>query len=154
MSQKFKQREILPDTKYDDILVAKFINSIMEMGKKSTARRVVYDAFEQIKKTTKKEPLDVFNKALKEVSPRAEVRPQRVGGATYQVPRDVKEKRSVSLAFRWIIQASKAKKGKPMALKLSEELAAASKGEGEAIKKKINMHKMAQANKAFAYLAK
>ena len=154
MSQKFKQREILPDTKYNDILVAKFINSIMEMGKKSTARRVVYDAFEQIKKTTKKEPLDVFNKALKEVSPRAEVRPQRVGGATYQVPRDVKEKRSVSLAFRWIIQASKAKKGKPMALKLAEELTAASKGEGEAIKKKANMHKMAQANKAFAYLAK
>jgi len=154
MSQKFKQREILPDTKYNDILVAKFINSIMEMGKKSIAQAVVYDAFAQIKKTTKKEPLDVFIKALKEVSPRAEVRPQRVGGATYQVPRDVKEKRSVSLAFRWIIQASKAKKGKPMALKLAEELTAASKGEGEAIKKKANMHKMAQANKAFAYLAK
>lgn len=154
MALKFKQREEIPDPKFNDILVAKMINKIMERGKKTTAQRIVYQAFEQIKKETKGDPLKVFEKALFQVAPKLEVRPQRVGGATYQVPREVKEKRSISLAMRWLIQVSKAKKGKPMKDKLASELILASKGEGEAVKKKINMHKMAQANKAFAYLAK
>jgi len=154
MALKFKKRETTPDPRLNDVLVSKMINKIMERGKKTTAQRIVYQAFEQIKKETKQEPLKVFERALSQVAPKVEVRPQRVGGATYQVPREVKEKRSISLAMRWIIQASKAKKGKPMREKLASELILASKGEGEAVKKKINMHKMAQANKAFAYLAK
>ncbi len=154
MSQKFKQRGIIPDTKFENILVTRFINKIMEEGKKTTAEKIVYDAFAEIYQKTKQEPLGIFEKALREVAPRVEVRPQRVGGATYQVPREVIEKRSMSLAIRWIIAIATSRKGKPMKSKLAEELLLASKGEGEAVKKKINMHKMAQANKAFAYLAK
>ena len=154
MSQKFKQRDIEPDTKYDNIIVGKFINQLMKGGKKSTARRVVYRAFDLIKKQSKQEPVEVFEKALKTVGPTVEVRPRRVGGATYQVPLEVKDKRRLGLAMRWIIAASKAKKGKAMEEKLAQEILAAFKNEGEAIKKKINVEKMAAANKAFAYLAK
>lgn len=154
MAKKFKQQNILPDPVYDNIMVAKFINQAMRKGKKTLARRLVYGAFEIIKKQTKKEPLEVFEMALKEVVPQMEVRPQRIGGATYQVPREVKEKRGISLAMRWVIAAAKAKKGKPMEERLAQELIAASKSEGEAVKRKINMHRMAAANRAFAYLAR
>lgn len=154
MSKKFKQKEIQPDSVYDNIVVAKFINQVMRKGKKTLARRIVYQAFEIIKKQTKSEPLDIFEKALKEVAPQVEVRPQRIGGATYQVPRDVQEKRSVSLAMRWLIMAARAKKSKSMEERLAQELIQASKGEGEAVRKKVNMHKMAAANRAFAYLAR
>ncbi len=151
---KFKTREILPDSSYDSVIVAKFINTIMDQGKKSIARKIVYSAFDIVKEQTKQEPMDIFEKALEEAAPKVEVRPQRVGGATYQVPREVKDKRALSLAMRWLITSARKKKGKDMASRLAEEITQASKGEGEAVKKKINVHKMAEANKAFAYLAR
>jgi small subunit ribosomal protein S7 len=154
MSKKFKERKTEPDFLYQDELVQKFINCVMQRGKKELARKIVYGAFEIVKKQTKQDPLEVFHLALKNVMPQMEVRPQRVGGATYQVPREVKPKRATSLAIKWIIQAARSKKGKPMAEKLAQEIILASKEEGEAVKKKINVHKMAQANRAFAYLAK
>ena len=154
MSKKFKQKEILPDPLYNDIMVSKFINQVMRKGKKTIARRVVYKAFEIIKKETKKEPLEVFEKALENAAPLVEVKPRRIGGATYQVPKEVKGKRRLSLAMRWIISAAKAKKGKLMEKKLAQEIVQAFKNEGEAIRKKINLHKMAEANRAFAYFAR
>ncbi len=154
MSQKFKTREILPDSDFDSVLVAKFINAIMQRGKKSVAQKIVYGAFGIIKEQTKQEPIDIFERAIDEVAPKVEVRPQRVGGATYQVPREVKEKRALSLAMRWLIEAAQKKKGRKMAEKLADEIIQASKGEGEAVKKRINVHKMAEANRAFAYLAR
>jgi len=154
MSQKFKQRQIAPDREYNSVIISKFINQVMKDGKKSKARNIVYGAFDIIKEKTKQEPLDVFEKALKELTPTVEVRPRRVGGATYQVPIEVNAKRGLSLAIRWILAATRAKKGKATHEKLAEELITASKGEGEAIKKKINVHKMAEANRAFAHLAK
>jgi len=152
MSKKFKQQEILPDPVYNDILVSRFINQVMRNGKKSLAQKIVYTAFEQIKKETKKEPLEIFKKALETTKPTVEVKPQRVGGATYQVPRDVKEKRGKSLAMRWTIKAAKTKKKGPIGEKLAQEIILASKNEGEAIRKKTNLYKMAAANRAFAYL--
>ncbi len=154
MANKFKTKTIDPDSVYNNVLVAKLINQVMKRGKKNTARKIVYGAFDIIKQQTKQEPLDIFEKALQQAAPQVEVRPQRVGGATYQVPREVKEKRAMSLAFRWILGAARAKKGQPMHIKLAQELIQAAKGEGEAIKKKINVHKMADANRAFAYLAR
>lgn len=151
---KFKTREILPDSSYDSVIVSKFINTVMTQGKKSIAQKIVYSAFDIVKEQTKQEPMDIFEKALEEAAPKVEVRPQRVGGATYQVPREVKDKRALSLAMRWLITAAQKKKGKDMASRLAEEITQASKGEGEAVKKKINVHKMAEANKAFAYLAR
>jgi len=126
----------------------------MQQRKKTAAQKIVYGAFDIIKEKTKQEPLDVFEKAINTVGPRVEVKPRRVGGATYQVPIEVRDKRKVALAFRWIIGASKAKKGRSMDKRLAEELMAAAQNEGEAIKKKMNIEKMAGANKAFAHLAK
>ncbi|MDD5146734.1 MAG: 30S ribosomal protein S7 [Candidatus Pacebacteria bacterium] len=154
MANKFKPNKIEPDQIYSNVLVAKFINHLMTRGKKSIARGIVYNSFDLIKKQTNREPIEVFEGALKNAMPQIEVRPQRVGGATYQVPREVKEKRAVSLAMRWLIDAARAKKGKPMAEKLAAELMQAGNNEGEAIKKKVNVHKMAEANRAFAYLAR
>ncbi len=154
MAKKFKSKEILPDPVYNNILVAKFINQVMRKGKKILARKIVYRAFEIIKKETKKDPVEIFEKALRNVGPSVEVRPQRIGGATYQVPREVREKRSQSLAMKWIIEAAKRKKGKPMEEKLAQELILAAKNEGEAVRKRINVHRMAEANRAFAYLAR
>ena len=155
---KFKTREILPDASYDSVIVSKFINTIMDQGKKSIAQKIVYGAFDIIKEHPPaggpQEPMDIFEKALEEAAPKVEVRPQRVGGATYQVPREVKDKRALSLAMRWLITSARKKKGRDMASRLAEELVQASKGEGESVKKKINVHKMAEANKAFAYLAR
>jgi len=133
-------------------MLAKFVNMLMEQGKKNIARKIVYSCFDIIKEKTKEEPLSVFERAIAEATPSVEVRPKRVGGATYQVPMEVPSKRGLSLAMRWIIAAAYAKKGKPMRQKLAEEIIATSKGEGEVIKKKINVHKMAEANKAFAHL--
>jgi len=117
------------------------------------ARKIVYGAFEMVKEKTKKEPLEIFEKALENVGPSLEVRPRRVGGATYQVPMEVKEERRIALAMRWIIMAAKMRKGKPMKEKLAEELIAASKNEGWAVRKKEETHRMAEANKAFAHFA-
>ncbi len=151
--KKYKLQEIEPDPVYDSVVLSKFINHIMVKGKKDTARKVVYNALEKIKEK-KKDPMNIFEKAIDNVSPEMEVRPKRVGGATYQVPMKVGKKRALSLAMRWIIASCKAKKGKPMHEKLFDELINASNNEGEAMKKRENMHKMAKANKAFAYLAR
>ncbi len=152
--KSYKVHEIKPDPLYGSALVSKFINHIMRCGKKSVARKMVYDSFEKIKEKTKREPLDVFESAISNVSPTQEVRSKRVGGATYQVPMKVNKKRSTSLAMRWIAEAARGKKGKKMNERLFEEILSASNNEGDAIRKKENMHKMAKANKAFAYLAK
>ena len=142
------------DLKYGSQRVEKFINSLMWDGKKSTARKVVYDAFDIIKEKAKTEtPLDVFETAIRNVGPAMEIRSRRVGGANYQVPREVRPERRIYLSMKWIIDAAKAKKGKPMHEKLSEEIILASKNEGEAIKKRENVHKMAEANKALAHFA-
>jgi small subunit ribosomal protein S7 len=151
--KKYKKRKILPDPLYQSELVSKFINQVMRRGKKNVARKIVYGAFEMVKEKTKKEPLEIFEKALENVGPSLEVRPRRVGGATYQVPMEVKEERRITLAMRWIIMAAKMRKGKPMKEKLAEELIAASKNEGWAVRKKEETHRMAEANKAFAHFA-
>ncbi len=155
MRRKRKDRRIkLPDPKYGDFLVAKFINHLMLSGKKSTARAVMYDALAEIKKTQKDiDPVALFTQAINNVGPLMEVKSRRVGGANYQVPREVRGDRRVTLAIRWMLAASRAKKGKPMAKKLAEEFILASKNEGTAIKKKLDTHKMAEANKAFAHFA-
>ena len=154
MAQKFKQRPVKPDPLYENTTVTKFVNQVMRRGKKTIARKIVYGAFEIIKKQTKKDPVEVFEKALNNVGPYVEVRPKRIGGATYQVPREVREKRRVSLAMRWIIEGARAKKGKAIAEKLAQEIMQAANNEGEAIRKKINTQRMAEANRAFAYLAR
>jgi small subunit ribosomal protein S7 len=142
-----------PDSIYNDVMVSKLINQIMERGKKNAARKIVYDAFTIVKEQSKKEPLEVFTKAIENSAPLLQVRSKRVGGATYQVPMEVKQDKRVSLAMRWILGAANSKKGKPMREKLAEELLAAYKNEGAAVKKKEDTHRMAEANRAFAHFA-
>jgi len=151
--KKRENRGIMPDPVYNSLIVARFINQIMKKGKKTIARKIVYGAFEIIKEKTKQEPLAVFEKALENAGPLVEIKPKRVGGATYQVPREVAGERRMALAIRWILLAARAKKGKSMAEKLAEELILASKNEGSAIKKKEDTHRMAEANRAFAHFA-
>lgn len=143
-----------PDAVHARVDLGRFINYVMKDGKKSTAEKLVYDAFDKVKEITKQEPIEVFEKALENASPLLEVKSKRVGGANYQVPMEVRPERKFVLALRWIIGAARAKKGKGMAIKLAEELVAASKNEGSAIKKKQDMHRMAEANRAFAHFAK
>lgn len=148
------KKEIKPDPKYDNTLVAKFINHLMKNGKKSVAQKIFYNAFDIIKKASKnKDPLEVFDEAIKNTAPLVEVKTRRIGGAHYQVPREVRGERRITLAIRWIIQAAKTKKGKPMAQKLAEELIDASKNTGLAVKKKEDTHRIADANKAFAHFS-
>jgi small subunit ribosomal protein S7 len=147
-----KKRAWNPDLKYGSETLSRFINTVMWSGKKDTARKVVYEAFDAIEKEGAN-PLETFEAALRNVSPLMEVRSRRVGGANYQVPREVPQNRRLALSFRWIIGAARSKKGKPMGEKLAAELLAAAKNEGEAIKKKDEMHRMAEANKAFAHFA-
>lgn len=153
MRRKIKNRNIAkPDLSYNSAKVGKFINYIMGAGKKNTARKIVYGAFDIMKEKTKNpNPLEVFDLAVKNASPTMEVRSRRIGGANYQVPREVRPERKMALAFRWIINAAGSKKGQPMAKKLADELIAASKNEGAAVKKKEDTHRMAEANKAFAH---
>jgi len=154
MRRKKKIKQVIsPDPVYNNVIVAKFINQVMRCGKKTVARKIVYGAFDIIKTKTQKEPLEVFDMAFKNASPLLEVKSKRIGGATYQVPREVKGERKLTLAMRWIIQAAKSKKGKPMREKLAEELIAAANNTGEAVKKKENTHRMAEANRAFAHFA-
>ena len=148
------KKDIKSDPKYDNILVAKFINHLMKDGKKSIAQKAFYKSFEIIEKVTKgKDPLDVFDQAIKNVSPILEVKSRRIGGAHYQVPREVRGERRNTLAIRWIIQAARNRKGKPIAQKLAEELLEASQNSGTAVKKRQDTHRMAEANKAFAHFA-
>lgn len=143
-----------PDINYQSLKLGKFTNYIMESGKKNIARGIVVDCMNVIKEKAKVEnPLEVFEAALKNTMPSMEVRSRRVGGANYQVPREVRPERRSALSMKWIIEAARSKKGKPIHEKLADEIIAASKNEGEAIKKRENMHKMAEANKAFAHFA-
>lgn len=151
--KKSKKREIIPDPVYNSEKVAKLINHVMRKGKKSLARRIVYKAFDIVKEKTQKEPLEIFEQAITNSSPYIEVRPRRVGGATYQVPIEVKGDRKITLAMRWIVESAKSKKGKAMEEKLAEELISASANTGDAIKKKENLRKLGEANRAFAHLA-
>ncbi len=154
MRRKKEKRIIQPDPVYNNVIVEKFIHQIMRRGKKTIARKIVYGAFNEIKEKTKKEPLEVFEEALQNAAPLLEVKPKRIGGATYQVPREVRGDRRLTLATRWIIGAAKSRKGKPMREKLAEELIQASQNTGVAIKKKIDTHRMAEANRAFAHFAR
>jgi small subunit ribosomal protein S7 len=149
----FKRRPIAPDPVYNDIMVAKFINQLMTCGKKTVAQKIMYDCFEIVKDRTKQEPLDIFRLAIQNVSPMLEVKPKRVGGATYQVPMEVRGGRKLSLAMKWIIDASRSKKGKAMREKLADELMEAADNKGVSVRKKENAHKMAEANRAFAHFA-
>lgn len=148
------KHEVVADSMYNSVKLSRFVNYIMQDGKKEVARKVVYGSFERIKEITKNpNPLEVFDIALKNASPQVEVRSRRVGGANYQVPREVRTERRVTLAMRWIVGAARDRKGTSMDKALAEELIAAYNNEGTAVKKKEDTHKMAEANKAFAHLA-
>ena len=155
MRRPVKNRNMpTPDAKYQSLRVEKFINSVMWDGKKSVARKVVYDAFDLVQEKTKAEsPLEIFETAIRNVGPAMEIRSRRVGGANYQVPREVRPERKQALAFRWILIAARARKGMPMHERLALEIIAASNNEGPAFKKKEDTHRMAEANKAFAHFA-
>lgn len=148
---KPKKRIILADPKYNSELVSKFVNHIMYDGKKSLAYGIVYGAFDIIEKKTQQPGIEVFQKALNNVMPTVEVKSRRVGGATFQVPTEVKPARQLAMGMKWIIKFARDKSGKPMGEKLANDLIAASKGEGSAVKKKDDTHRMAEANKAFAH---
>jgi small subunit ribosomal protein S7 len=142
-----------PDSVHGRVDLGRFINYVMKDGKKSVAERVVYDALDRVAKESKQDAVAVFEKAIQNVSPQLEVSSRRVGGANYQVPREVRPDRRFILACRWIIGAARARKGKAMAVKIADEILAAAKNEGTAIKKKLDTHKMAEANRAFAHFA-
>lgn len=149
--RRAQKREVIPDPKYKSQMVSRFMNIIMKEGKKSKAEHIVYRCFDILAEKTGKPALDVFQKALDNARPLLEIKPRRIGGATYQVPIEVRSERGVSIAMRWIRNFARTKKGKPMEIKLSDELLDAYKGEGSAVKKKEDTHKMAEANKAFAH---
>ena len=156
MPRKFTSTESLqrPDPRYGDPIVSKFVNCLMQDGKKTTAQKIFYDAMHMVSTRIKdKEPLEVFLAAMNNIKPRVEVRSKRVGGATYQVPMEVSRKRQLSLAIRWLLSAVRKKKGRPAHRKLADEVVGAYRGEGEAIKKREDTHRMAEANKAFAHFA-
>lgn len=148
----FKRKEHETDPKFNRIDMGRFINYLMMGGKKTTAEKVFYDALVSVEKTTKEDPVKVFERALENVMPMLEVTSRRVGGANYQIPREVRPERKFFLGTHWIITAARGKKGKPMSERLAEEILAAAKNEGSAIKKKQDMHRMAEANRAFASL--
>jgi len=153
MSRKKKapKRIFYPDPKYGSVVLAKFINFIMYDGKKTTSEKIIYDALEKIKNKTKEDPIKIFDEAIGNIRPNLEVRSRRVGGATYQVPQEVKTKRSQTLALRWLLEASRKRKNKTMSDKLFNELMDASQKKGSAIKKREDTHRMAESNKAFAH---
>jgi len=153
MSRKrvISKREVLPDPKFNNPTAAKFINSLMRQGKKSTAQAILYDALEIVRQKSKDDPLSVFQKAVGNVKPVVEVKSRRVGGSTYQVPTEVKPSRSSALGMRWLISFAKARGEKSMAARLAGELMDAASGRGASVKKREDTHKMADANKAFAH---
>lgn len=148
------KRKIQPDVRYNDLEIAKLINYVMRRGKKSVAQGVVYDSFDIIKEKTQQDPRQVFNKAMKQVTPMLEVRGRRVGGANYQIPYQVRGDRRFMLACRWMIEAARSRKGRPMAEKLAAEIIDTAKGESASMKKKAEVQRMAEANKAFAHFAR
>jgi small subunit ribosomal protein S7 len=145
------RRPIIPDPRYNSQVVAKFINNVMERGKKSLAARVVYDAFSIMEERTKRPPLEVFEEALKNATPMVEVKPRRVGGATYQIPVEISPARRQALAMRWLIDSARKRSGRSMSVRLANELLDASRKEGATIKKREDTHRMAEANQAFAH---
>ncbi len=147
------KRKIIPDPKYNSILVAKFINQIMRNGKKTLAQKIVYQCFDMLQEKTKQKSVEVFEKSLRNIAPSVEVKGRRIGGANYQVPIPVTGDRKNTLAFRWLIEAAKNKKGKSMAEKLANELLLALNNEGDTIKKKQDVQRMAESNRAFAHFA-
>ena len=153
MPRRFRpaRRVVTPDIRYNSETVAYLINKVMERGKKNTSRRLIYDAMEMIAQRTGKEPMDTFERAMRNVGPMIEVKPRRVGGATYQVPVEVAPSRRVSLAMRWILQAAKSRAGKTFSQRLADELMDAAANTDTAIKKREDTHRMAEANKAFAH---
>ncbi|MCD4692614.1 MAG: 30S ribosomal protein S7 [Calditrichales bacterium] len=149
--RRAQKRTILPDPKYKDVIVAKFVNNLMLSGSKSVAEKIFYDAMDIIEERVKKDPLDIFKKAMENTAPMLEVKSRRVGGATYQVPVEVRTNRRQALAIRWLIRYSRMRSEKTMAERLANEYIAASKNEGSSVKKREDTHKMAEANKAFAH---
>jgi small subunit ribosomal protein S7 len=148
---KSKKRALTPDPRFNDMLVTRFVNNLMYDGKKSTAYEIFYEAMDVVEKRTNENPLEVWKKAVSNVTPQVEVRSRRVGGATFQIPQEVRTERKVSLAMKWMILYSRKRNEKTMALKLAGEVIAASKEEGAAFKKKEDTHKMAEANKAYSH---
>lgn len=155
MRRKLKSKRILtPDHRYDSVKVAKLINYVMEKGHKNIARAIVYGALDEVKKVTKKEPLEVLETAINNAAPLMEIKTRRVGGANYQIPHEVSEARRLTLAYRWMLEFTRGRQGKPMKNKLADEIMAAAKNEGETIKRRENVHRMAEANRAFAHFAR
>lgn len=151
---KSRKRQLQPDNKYQSVLITKFINYTMKNGKKGLAQKIVYEALDNAAKELKKDPVLLFETALENVSPILEIRSKRIGGATYQVPMEVRPERKVSLAFRWILTSARSIKGMPITKALKNELANAYNKTGQAMKKREDMHKAAEANKAFAHFAR
>ena len=149
--RRAERREIVPDAKFGDLVLAKFMNSLMYAGKKSAAESIIYGAFDTIQSKTKQDPLAVFHEALRNVSPAIEVKSRRVGGATYQVPVEVRASRRQTLAMRWVIEAARDRSEKSMAFRLAHELLDAAENRGAAVRKREDTHRMAEANKAFAH---
>ena len=145
------KRRTMADPRFNDVMIAKFVNNIMIQGKKNTARKIVYEALDIVGKKTETDPIEVFRKAIQNVSPAIEIRPRRVGGATYQVPMEVREERRIALAIRWLKLYASERRDKSMASRLASELMAAANGEGSSVKKRDDVHRMAEANKAFAH---
>ncbi len=148
------KRIIKPDPKYNNLTVAKLVNYVMRDGKKSTSQRIVYTALGIVSEKTKRDPIEALEEALKNVMPQVEVKSKRVGGANYQIPMPVRGERRLALAFRWMIEAAESRKGKPMGEKLGAEIVAAAANEGDAVRKKNDVHRMAEANRAFAHFAR
>jgi len=148
---RINKKEVIPDAKYHNVTVAKLVNKIMNCGKKRTAERIVYDALQILEQQTSKDPVTTLEQAMKNATPLLEVKPRRVGGATYQVPVEVRADRGLFLALRWLLQSARARKGKSMAERLAAELYDALQGQGTTIKKREDTHRMAEANRAFAH---
>lgn len=151
--RQMAQRSVAPDPKFGRVDIARLINRLMHGGKKTVAQKIVYGAFERLSNITKQDPLEIYEKAMQNLAPNLEVKGRRIGGANYQVPVVVIGERKNILAHRWLLEAARIKKGKPMAQKLAEELLAASRGEGDAMKKREDVQRMAEANRAFAHFA-
>lgn len=153
MPRRFRpeRRPVIPDLKYDSVNVSMFINRIMKGGKKSTARRLLYDSFDLVQERSKQAPLEIFDQALQNAMPQIEVRPRRVGGSTYQVPIEVPPHRRIALSMRWLLAAARARSGRSMSEKLAAELMDAARSQGSAVKRKEDTHRMAEANRAFAH---
>ena len=145
------RRIIPPDPQYQDLELARFINRVMQRGKKTTAQRIIYNAFDLIREQSSREPIEVFQQAVRNATPQVEVKPKRVGGATYQVPTELRRERSEALGMRWLIRGARARKGMPMRRGLALELIEASRGEGSAVRRKEELHRMAEANRAFVH---